>query len=70
MDPAHGAHAQEIQAAVALSLEAEEVQGFPLHPEDVLLLSCQECPHRMHLGLAWELYRQGSDHHAEGGALG
>lgn len=40
MDPEHRAHAQETQAAVALPLAAEEVQGLPLHPEDILLLSC------------------------------
>lgn len=39
MDPGHRAHAQT-QAAVAPSLAAEEVQGLPLHPEDILLLSC------------------------------
>ena len=59
----------QVKAAAVLPPAAEEVQGLPLHPEDLLLCSYGECPYRLHISLVWKLHRTKPGCPAEGAAL-
>ncbi|CAL8314050.1 unnamed protein product [Arctogadus glacialis] len=65
----HTTPAFQVKAAAVLPSAAEEVQGLPLHPEDLLLCSCGEHPHRLHISLVRKLHRTRPGFPEEGGAL-